>query len=137
MMMHNSVEWLAKHLRHTGHSAKRWITRFLLDSLSKLRDQMNIYDEECKKSPTRVLWRTYVKKIDILLKFIASHRTGNWERVCLSLITCYRLLLLMVPQLHLFAATVPKGNEQPEEHSTICIPVLHERSLCCAKILVH
>jgi len=28
---------------------------------------------------------------------------------------------------------VPKGNEQPEEPSTKCVPVLHERSIRCAK----
>ena len=37
------------------------------------------------------------------------------------------------PQLHLFAAILPKGNEQPEEPSIICISVLYERSTWCAK----
>ena len=36
------------------------------------------------------------------------------------------------PQLHFFAATVPRGNEQPEETSTICISVLHDRPIWCA-----
>ena len=37
------------------------------------------------------------------------------------------------PQLYLFAAAVLKGNEQPDEPSTTCISVLHERSTWCAK----
>ena len=28
---------------------------------------------------------------------------------------------------------MPKGYEQPEEPNTICISVLHERSIWCAK----
>ena len=49
-------------------------------TLSKLHDQMVIYDEECKKSPTHVLWRTYIKMIVSLLGFVASHNAENWER---------------------------------------------------------
>ena len=36
------------------------------------------------------------------------------------------LLPLMMTQLHLFTATVSKGNEQPEGPNTICISVLHD-----------
>ena len=41
---------------------------------------MDLYDDELKKSPTHVLWRTYIKMVDILLGFTASHRAGNWEQ---------------------------------------------------------
>jgi len=69
-------------------------------------------------NPTHVFCRPYIKMIDIIFRFIASHRAGNWE---LSLTTCRRLLLLLVTLLLLFAPTVPKGNEQPGDHSTISI----------------
>ena len=55
-------------------------TRFPLDSVYTTYIQMVIYDEECKRSPIHVLWRACIKTIDILLRFIASHCAGNWEK---------------------------------------------------------
>ena len=54
-------------------------TRFPLESISKLQEQVELYDDDLNKSPTHVLWRTYIKMVDILRRFAASHRGDNSE----------------------------------------------------------
>ena len=53
---------------------------FPLESLSALQLEVDLYDDESKTSPTHVLWRNYINMIDILLRFTASHRNGDWEQ---------------------------------------------------------
>ena len=55
---------------------------------------------------------------------------GNWE----TLVYYNNMFPFVVAAgYHNCIYSLPKGNEQPDEPSTICISVFHERSIWCAK----
>ena len=87
------------------------------------------------KKARRHLPRSSVEPTARRLTFLS----GSWHLTVQAIVKKIGLVYAPIccccwsPQLHLFPATVPKGNEQPGEPNTICISVLHERSTRCAK----
>ena len=110
-------------------------TRFLLTPYS---NYMIRWSSTMKKA-RRHLPRSSVEPTARRLTFLS----GSWHLTVQAIVKKNCLVYAPIccccwsPQLHLFAATVPKGNEQPGEPNTICISVLHERSTRCAKKLRH
>ena len=98
-------------------------TRFLLNPYSNYMIRWSSTIKKARRHLPRSSEVPTARRLTFLsgLWYLIVQAIGkNW----FSLITCS-----WSPQLHLFAANVRKGNEQPEESSTICISVLRERSI--------
>ena len=51
-----------------------------MQSISNLEELMAEFDREREFSPSHVVWRTYIKMVDILINFTSSYRKGDWEQ---------------------------------------------------------
>ena len=50
---------------------------------------MEEFDKEFSDFPNFVLWRTYMKMVEILLDFIRANRDGDWSLILVHLLQCY------------------------------------------------
>lgn len=55
--------------------------KLLMRSITKLEELINEFDQEREFSPSHVMWKLYIKMVNILIRFTSSYRRDDWERL--------------------------------------------------------